>query len=75
MLGLVLLEMPLTFLYWQNDKFRNRWIVTRGAIQWSLRFQDLINSSDYFLRRQQKSVVYKTQSDDIAELSRRTAVQ
>lgn len=55
---------------WLNNRFPNQWIGRRGPIEWPARSPDL-TPLDFFLWGHIKSVVYKTQPDDIEDLKRR----
>lgn len=53
-----------------NRIFPNRWIGRRGSMEWPARSPDL-TSLDFFLWGYVKSIVYKTQPLDLADLRRR----
>lgn len=56
--------------HWLNERFPDRWIGRRGAIEWPPRSPDL-TPLDFFLWGHLKTVVYKTQPADIDDLKRR----
>jgi len=55
---------------WLNERFPDKWIGRRGAIEWPPRSPDL-TPLDFFLWGYLKSIVYKTRPADIDELKRR----
>lgn len=55
-----------------NEIFPGKWIGHRGPIEWPPRSPDL-SSCDFFLRRVNKNIVYKTKYDNIEDLRTATA--
>ena len=53
-----------------NNVFPNRWIGTRGPIQWPARSPDL-TPLDFFLWGYLKELVYQTRSDNIKDLKKK----
>ncbi|XP_050295593.1 uncharacterized protein LOC126735594 isoform X2 [Anthonomus grandis grandis] len=56
---------------WLNNRFPNQWIGRRGPIECGLLGHHYLTPLDFFLWGHIKSVVYKTQPDDIEDLKRR----
>lgn len=55
---------------WLNDNFPNQWIGRRGPIEWPARSPDL-SPLDFFLWGHLKSMVYKTEPENIQDLRQR----
>ena len=59
---------------WLNDTFGERWIGSRGFIEWPLRSPDL-NSCDFFLWGILKGRIYRRKPRSIEELKNATTTE